>query len=130
VVWSKVRQLAAAASAALLAIAVLPRPAGADTVTSVQRESLSPSVAEGLPTYKGISGPEGIALGADGALWFICAGSDGGPGSIGRITPAGYIRMFSGKNIVDPMGITAGSDGVMWLTSNGTNSISAIGRDT
>jgi streptogramin lyase len=69
------------------------------------------------------SGPVGITVGPDGALWF----TEGSGNKIGRITPAGVITEFpiptAGSG---PVGITAGPDGALWFTENGTNKIGRI----
>lgn len=54
-----------------------------------------------------------IALGPDGNMWFTYP-SDVGPSSVGRITPAGVISLYSTSS--QPFVITAGADGNMWFT--------------
>jgi virginiamycin B lyase len=73
-------------------------------------------------TGTGISSPEGIAVGPDGALWFTNNGND----SIGRITTAGVVTNYTGTGIYEPDGIVAGSDGALWFTNQGDNSIGRI----
>ena len=72
--------------------------------------------------YYGISGPEGITAGPDGALWFTNTGNN----SIGRITTAGVVTNYTGTGIDDPQAITAGPDGALWFTNFGNNSIGRI----
>ncbi len=68
-----------------------------------------------------ISGPDGIAAGADGALWFTNLGDN----SIGRITTAGAVAAFPGL-INGPVGIAAGADGALWFTNYTDDSIGRI----
>jgi streptogramin lyase len=58
-------------------------------------------------TANGISAPQEIAAGPDGALWFT--GLHGN--SIGRITTAGVVTTYSGAGIGFAQGIAAGPDG-------------------
>jgi virginiamycin B lyase len=73
-----------------------------------------------------ISVPTCITTGPDGALWFTDQGTAGNPGSIGRITVAGKVTIYSGRGIDEPLGITAGPDGAIWYTNDGNNSIGRI----
>jgi virginiamycin B lyase len=73
-------------------------------------------------TGTGISDPQGITAGPDGALWFT---NEGGY-SIGRITTTGVITNYTGTGIASPGGITAGPDGALWFTNEGNNSIGRI----
>jgi streptogramin lyase len=65
---------------------------------------------------RGISNPEGIASGPDGALWF----TSGGNHSIGRITTGGNVTLYRAKGFAQPNRITAGPDGALWFTDCGT----------
>jgi len=66
-----------------------------------------------IPTAN--SGPWGIALGADGNLWFT--ERDGN--RIGRITPAGVITEFPVPSTNPrPFDITPGPDGNLWFTED------------
>jgi virginiamycin B lyase len=79
-----------------------------------------------LPTIQ--SDPNGIALGADGNLWF----TEDYIGQIGRITPAGKITEFplpSSNADAEATGIAAGPDGNLWFTW-GSNVDCGIGRST
>ncbi len=68
------------------------------------------------------SAPAGIALGADGNIWFV----EDGLGRIGRITPGGVVSEFEAANAYGQ--IVSGADGNMWFTEgSGEN---AIGRIT
>ena len=58
-------------------------------------------------TGTGISGPQGISAGPDGALWFANYGNN----SIGRITTAGVVTNYTGAGISNPDAIIAGPDG-------------------
>jgi hypothetical protein len=73
-------------------------------------------------TGTGISGPDGITAGPDGALWF----TNGGNNTIGRITTTGQVTAYIDTGIDQPQGITAGPDGAMWFTNGG----GSIGRIT
>jgi hypothetical protein len=90
--------------------------------------SAAPAIAASPPgtitnyTGPGISGPNGIAAGPDGALWFTNAGNN----SIGRITTNGIVTYYTGPGISDPRGIAAGPDGALWFTNAGNNSIGRI----
>jgi virginiamycin B lyase len=80
-------------------------------------------------TDSSISGPEGMAVGPDGALWFTNHAGN----SIGRITTTGIVANYTGVGILDPYRITVGPDGALWFTNEG-NSIAppngSIGRIT
>ncbi len=67
-------------------------------------------------TGPGISDPEGIAAGPDGALWF----TNWGNGSIGRISTSGTVTNYTDPSIEVPVygGIAAGPDGALWFTNN------------
>jgi virginiamycin B lyase len=52
-------------------------------------------------TGTGISGPEGIAAGPDGTLWFTNFGNN----SIGRITTGGVVTNYTGTGIGSPFGV-------------------------
>jgi streptogramin lyase len=56
------------------------------------------------------------------ALWFTNFGNN----SIGRITTAGVITIYSATGIASPGGITAGPDGALWFTNSNANSIDRI----
>ena len=59
------------------------------------------------------SGPEGIASGPDGNLWFTESTSN----MIGRITPSGSISEFPLPHALSgPEGIVSGPDGNLWFT--------------
>lgn len=70
-------------------------------------------------------GPEHLASGQDGAIWF----TDGS--GIGRITTSGVVRRFQPQNCSgcnDVNGVTAGPDGRIWYTQNyyGNGSVVAM----
>ena len=75
--------------------------------------------------YPGIDGPDAIASGPDGALWFTNYGNN----TIDRITTSGRVTSYTGQGISGPAGITAGPDGALWFTNNGTGA-NSIGRIT
>jgi streptogramin lyase len=74
------------------------------------------------------STPTDIALGPDGNLWFTEAG---GPGRVGRISPAGLVTEFTAGLTpkAQPTGIVAGSDGAMWFTERAKARIGRIAAD-
>jgi streptogramin lyase len=90
---------------------------------------LAPARAEALPVgtatvmARGIRGPRGIAAGPDGNLWFANTAAD----SIGRISPAGAVTIFSDPGLTGPSDITAGPDGNLWFTNSYAD---AVGRIT
>ena len=57
------------------------------------------------------SGPQGISIGPDGALWFTDSAD-----KIGRITTQGQVTEFALSTWAHPMGITTGPDGALWFT--------------
>jgi virginiamycin B lyase len=82
-------------------------------------------------------GPDRIAGGPDGNVWFTIRGSGSlGVGSIsgkiGRITPAGTIDVF--PLVTSPLDITSGPDGNLWITEDCTGPVfpcfGRIGRMT
>src|SRR5207248_2125941 len=104
---------------------------GQHTITAIGQTShrkgtfgftLVPQVANFTGT--GISGPNGIAAGPDGALWFTNQDNN----SSGLITTPGIVAKFSGPGIFGPEGIASGPDGALWFTSGGNGS--SIGRIT
>jgi streptogramin lyase len=57
------------------------------------------------------SGPDVVAIGPDGALWF----TENGAGKIGRLDPSGAIMEFSLPSaFAGPQGIVSGPDGALW----------------
>ncbi len=77
-----------------------------------------------IPTAN--SAPQGIALGADGNLWFTASKSNGN--KIGRIDTAGIVTEFSAA--LSPngglAGIAQGPDGNIWFTECGTGNVGTI----
>ena len=73
-------------------------------------------------TDPSISGPVGIAVGPDGALWFTNYNND----SIGRITTAGVVTNYTAAGIDAPLAIVAGPDGNLWFTSYLNDAIGKI----
>ena len=101
---------------AALAVLVLLAPAGRAQAVQVTE----------FPLTVAGSSPLGIALGADGNLWFVeVSGS-----RFGRITPAGAITDFStGSGIsagAEPWGIAAADDGGLWFTEQVGNRVGRI----
>lgn len=96
-----------------------PTPSRASPVPS---SSSSVAIVEFTTPTSG-SGPNAIAKGPDGALWF----TESIGNRIGRITTSGEITEFviptPGRL---PIGIVAGPDGAIWFTENGANRIGRI----
>src|SRR5215467_11824169 len=67
-------------------------------------------------------GPQGIATGPDGAMWF----TDLDNNSIGRISMTGQVTSYTDPAISLPYGIVAGPDGALWFTNSGSGSIGRI----
>ena len=71
------------------------------------------------------AGSNGIALGADGNMWF--GGGNSGPAGtqvMGRMTPSGAATLFNTGASSNPFGVALGSDGRMWFTNyQGNNTI-------
>jgi hypothetical protein len=69
------------------------------------------------------SGPSGIALGADGALWFAETVAN----KIGRMTTTGRITEYPIPTpLSEPGSIVAGPDGALWFTEFLGNKIGRI----
>src|SRR5437763_987202 len=71
---------------------------------------------------RGVDQPEQIVTGADGNLWFTNGG--GSSASIGRITTAGVVTMFT-TDVGYPGSLAAGPDGNVWYTDS-TGSIRRV----
>ncbi len=70
----------------------------------------------------GVRGPQAIATGPDGALWFTNSMGR----SIGRLTTAGVFSNYFDAALREPAGITAGPDGAMWFTDRSAGLIGRI----
>lgn len=79
-----------------------------------------------VPSFDYSRHPHRITTGHEGNLWFT-AQSDGGPGSISRITPAGVATEFTQglRANSQPSEIIAGPDGKLWFSDPEAG---AIGR--
>jgi virginiamycin B lyase len=67
--------------------------------------------------------PVSIALGADGALWYVSEGN----GKVGRMTTAGAVVEYSTHGTQSaPFSITPGPDGALWFTELFGNRIGRI----
>jgi streptogramin lyase len=78
-----------------------------------------------IPTAS--SGPSGIAVGPDGAVWFAETGS----GKIARVEADGGIKEFAIPPLSDggtsaPFDLTAGPDGNLWVTLQFANAIARV----
>lgn len=69
-----------------------------------------------------IYGPNGIAAGPDGNIWFTSRTNH----RIGRIAPQGQITTWGHPDISLPHEIVAGPDGNLWFTSSGNSRIGRI----
>jgi len=67
------------------------------------------------------SGPQGITVGPDGALWFTDSAD-----KIGRITTQGQVTEFALSTWAHPMGITTWPDGALWFTESNLDKIGRI----
>ena len=100
---------------ALAAVVMLVPPAGAAT---------PPELTE-FPLASGVS-PYGIALGADGAMWFTERATD----SVGRIASDGTLGPWTIlEAAADPTAMAAGVDGSVWFTEQGLNRIGRLSPD-
>ena len=97
-------------------------PGGAGGSDAIEKMSSSGTVTH-VYTDPSMIEPAAIAVGSDGALWFV----NNGNASIGRITTSGTVSNYTDPTIDGPIWIAAGSDGALWF-SNQTNS--SIGRIT
>jgi streptogramin lyase len=70
----------------------------------------------------GGAGPESIATGSDGALWF----TESAGNKIGRITTQGAVTEFPLAGNPGPAGIAAGADGNLWFTERVSSKIGRI----
>ena len=70
--------------------------------------------------HPSIRGPQDIAAGPDGALWFT------NRDSIGRITTRGTVTSFRDAGVHGPWGIAAGADGALWFTNYRGHSIGRV----
>ncbi|HZU36462.1 MAG TPA: hypothetical protein VFA18_11165, partial [Gemmataceae bacterium] len=77
------------------------------------------SIAAEFPLPTATSGPEGIAVGPDGNLWF----TETAASQIGMSTPAGSMMEFPLPTGSQPVSIVTGPDGNLWFTEEGTNKI-------
>jgi virginiamycin B lyase len=77
----------------------------------------------GLPPGVVASGPQGITVGPDGAIYFTEAYSS----RVGRITTAGAIQEYATPTPSSrPIGIAAGPDGALWFTQFDTNGLGRL----
>jgi virginiamycin B lyase len=88
-------------------------------LASPQNPAAEPITEFTIPT--GNSGPQGITVGADGALWF----TENSANKLGRITTTGTITETATIPTVgsQPYDITLGADGNLWFTEHSGNKI-------
>ena len=81
---------------------------------SAATRALAQSFSEyAVPTAN--SGPMGITVGADSALWFV----ENKSGRVGRVTTAGLVTDYTaGPATSAPRGIANGSDAALWFTQS------------
>ncbi len=76
--------------------------------------------------------PSGITTGSDGNIWFTNgANANGTPNtspqvSIGRLTPAGALTIFTDPALSDPGPIVAGPDGNLWFVDAGNDKLGFV----
>ena len=76
-----------------------------------------------FPLSAAQAGPDGIAVGPDGALWFPAFDAN----AIGRITTSGAVSSFTLPTAdAGPDFIAAGPDGALWFTELDTNRVGRI----
>lgn len=93
--------------------------------TQIPHAVLSPSYGE-FPTTTVNSSPTRMALGPDGATWFVESSAN----NIGRITPAGAVLETTVSTANAGLaGITTGSDGAIWFTESTADKIGRITTD-
>jgi streptogramin lyase len=99
---------------------------GAMASPSVSEYPIPTGSASDLPVE---SEPVGIALGAEGDLWFTDQGQTAsGHNLIGRISTTGAITEYPVPQVgAEPTAVAAGSDGNIWFSEPG---VEAIGRIT
>src|SRR5437660_5669063 len=106
-VWRTVgrrRGAVARVAAALMAI-------GSVAMGSSPAASAAPSHLREFVIPGNTPGPQGIALGSDGALWFTEINL-----GIGRMTPTGSFTNYSLSQGAQPLDIVSGPDGALWFT--------------
>jgi len=64
-------------------------------------------------------GPSAVTIGSDGNVWFVLTRTK----QVGRITPAGAIRVFDAPG---ERGIAAGPDGNIWITESSANKVGRL----
>ncbi|MGD9696785.1 MAG: hypothetical protein AB7V42_14135 [Thermoleophilia bacterium] len=105
------RSLTAGLVALIVALIAQPAPAAVTTLFTA-----------GIPAD---TQPAGIAVGADGNVWFT------GKDAVGRVTPAGTVTVFTAGVTPggDPTGIAPGPDGNMWFTEYSGDRVGRITPD-
>jgi len=114
-VWQKLQQTVARALWLVVVLAAVTALLPAQDVTIKEYIVPTPN-----------SGPNGITLGPDGAVWFTESSSIGGLSKIGRITETGDVTEYSLATCCAPEQITTGSDGALWFTKSYSNQVARI----
>lgn len=88
------------------------------------QDTAPPGLVSGqYPIPTAYSGPQALARGADGNVWFTESSSD----KIGKVTPSGQITEYTTPTANSyPTGITKGPDGNVWFTESATNKIGKV----
>jgi len=82
---------------------------------------------ESIPSYEARSEPSGLALGADGKMWFTDTGDNQeGEDFVGSVNPSGVMMKVQLPAYSYPLGIALGADENMWFA----NTSGKIGRIT
>jgi virginiamycin B lyase len=85
--------------------------------------ALAPAQQVAIDSYNVDAGPNGIAVGPDGALWF----TDWRGNQIGRMSTAGTYSLYPLPNPgSSPLLITTGPDGALWFTEYAGDRIGRI----
>jgi streptogramin lyase len=75
-----------------------------------------------VTSHLGAVGPVQAVVGPDHNIWFTNRTAS----TIGRLTPAGALRIFTSPLIKNPFGIAVGPDHNMWFTNSGGTSVGRI----
>ena len=100
--------------------ACAPSGSPCDSFDSIGRITTSGQFSQFSYTVGPLTGPEDIANGPDGSLWFTNNGLDP---SIGNITTDGTINLYRSPDVQGPLDIVAGPDGAMWFVNHNKSSL-------
>ena len=110
-------------AALAISAALLPGTAAAAGAPTAPVTSPIGTVTEFTTGLTASNGPQGMAIGADGNLWFTESGS-----KVGRVTPAGVITEFSTgiTPFSNPWAMTSAPDGNLWFVEQSGNRIGRV----